>query len=89
MRNAEVEPHYGGPAWAPNQVAINLLCAAEEGAVESVAVITRGADGQLEVDWSHPLGVAVLCEMARYFQLAVDEELLAEPSDDSEASRSS
>lgn len=65
-----------GDAWAPNQIALDLLHAAEQGEVGAVAVVMRGPDGQLQVDWSRPIGVAVLCEMARYFQLAADEELL-------------
>jgi len=76
MPEADVEPLDGGDAWAPNQVAMDLLRRAQGGEVEAVAVITRAPDGQLVLDWSAPMGVAWLCEMARYFQLTADEALL-------------
>jgi len=81
MPDADVEPLDGGDAWAPNQVALELLRASQDGEVEVAIVVARHPNGALWIDWSTPASIADLLELARYLSIEVDRELLEAQED--------
>ncbi len=61
----------------PSQVAIELLKRAEAGEIQSVALVVRTTDGQLEELWSE-CDMSELSEKAMYLHAAVSQVLLEE-----------
>jgi len=81
MPDADVAPLDGGDAWAPNQVALELLRTSQNGEVEVAIVVARHPNGALWIDWSTPTSIADHLELARYLSIEVDRELLAAQED--------